>query len=124
MSLLKNSSVAHTDAESRAVQKEGTSRVTLASLTDKIVHEQLVYPEKAQHMTIVIATLENGFIIIGKSAPADPANFNIELGQKYAREDVIRQMWQLEGYLLRETLWQLSIDATPNVDRPETPKEA
>ncbi|ESY05256.1 hypothetical protein X752_25950 [Mesorhizobium sp. LNJC398B00] len=57
-------------------------------------------------MTICVMTLTNGFTLVGKSAPADPANFNQALGEKFAREDCIRQMWPLEGYLLREELSQ------------------
>ena len=41
---------------------------------------------------------------MGKSAPADADNFDEALGEKFAREDAIRQMWVLEGYLLRERL--------------------
>ena len=44
--------------------------------------------------------------MLGKSAPASPANFNPELGAKFAYEDAVRQVWQLEGYLLREQLHQ------------------
>lgn len=57
-------------------------------------------------MTIAVVSLENGYILVGKSASADPDNFNAELGQKFAREDAMRQMWPLEGYALRERLHQ------------------
>ncbi|RWG44142.1 MAG: hypothetical protein EOQ62_21655 [Mesorhizobium sp.] len=91
------------DAEAAAVQKTA-NRVTLDSLRAKIAAEEIVNPMFAGHVTVVIAKLENGFVLIGKSAPADPANFDAELGLKLAREDVIRQMWPLEGYALRERL--------------------
>jgi hypothetical protein len=92
-----------TDNESAAVQKT-PHRVTLDSMVAKIDHEEYVHPERTPHMTICIMTLVNGFVIVGKSAPADAGNFNAELGRKFAREDAIRQMWQLEGYALRERL--------------------
>jgi hypothetical protein len=47
---------------------------------------------------------QNGFAVVGKSAPADPSNYDEELGKRFAKEDCIRQLWQLEGYLLREKL--------------------
>lgn len=40
----------------------------------------------------------------GQSAAASPENFDEWIGRKYAREDAVRQIWQLEGYLLRQRL--------------------
>lgn len=48
--------------------------------------------------------LRNGFTVMGKSACADARNFDQEVGMRVAREDAVRQVWQLEGYLLRERL--------------------
>jgi hypothetical protein len=48
--------------------------------------------------------LKNGFTVIGKSAAASIENFDIEIGRKLAREDARNQIWQLEGYLLRQRL--------------------
>jgi len=55
-------------------------------------------------LTICVLVLRNGFTIIGKSACASPENFDAELGHKIAREDARRQIWALEGYLLRSKL--------------------
>lgn len=57
-------------------------------------------------MTICVLEIENGFILVGKSAPADPTNFDKAKGQTFAYEDALRQLWPFEGYLLREKLWQ------------------
>lgn len=62
-------------------------------------------PESLERLTICILVLENGFTILGKSAPASAANFDAELGRKIARADAINQIWPLEGYLLRQTLF-------------------
>ena len=91
------------DAEAAAAQKTN-HRVTLESMIAKIVHEEYLNPTSLNHMTICILKLENGFALVGKSAPADPDNFDRALGEKFAKEDAIRQMWVLEGYLLRERL--------------------
>ena len=58
----------------------------------------------AGSLTVCLIILRNGFCVIGKSAPADPNNFNVELGRKFAREDAIRQIWPLMGYAKREEL--------------------
>ncbi|MCZ8545059.1 Gp49 family protein [Mesorhizobium qingshengii] len=91
------------DAAAAAVAKTD-KRVTLASMEGKVETAQFFNPTCAPQLTICVMTLTNGFTLVGKSAPADPANFNSELGEKFAREDAIRQMWPLEGYLLREEL--------------------
>jgi hypothetical protein len=55
-------------------------------------------------LSICLIIMRNGFTVIGKSAPADPNNFNAELGKKFAYEDAVRQLWPLMGYALRESL--------------------
>lgn len=51
--------------------------------------------------TICCLTLKNGFEIVGESACVDPANFDVGLGRKYARERAINKIWELEGYRLQ-----------------------
>lgn len=55
-------------------------------------------------LTLCVLVLKNGFTIVGKSACASPANFDMELGRKIAREDARKQIWALEGYALRNKL--------------------
>lgn len=55
-------------------------------------------------LTICRLTMKNGFTVVGKSACAHPENFNKELGEKIAYDDAFKQIWALEGYLLREAL--------------------
>ena len=60
-------------------------------------------------LTICVLTLENGFTVVGKSACAHAGNFNKELGEKIAYDDAFKQIWPLEGYLLREALYLESL---------------
>lgn len=55
-------------------------------------------------MTVCNLQTVNGFNVIGKSACADPANYNKEIGEKVAFDDAFNQLWALEGYLLREKI--------------------
>lgn len=55
-------------------------------------------------LTLCLLVLRNGFVVVGKSAPASPENFNAELGRKFAKEDAIRQLWPLMGFALRDRL--------------------
>lgn len=68
-------------------------------------------PDSPLHLlTLCVLVLDNGWVMTGKSAPASPENFDVIKGQTFAYEDAIRQLWPLEGYLLRERLWQKAID--------------
>lgn len=61
-------------------------------------------------LSICILVMENGFTVIGKSAPASAENFNAELGRKFAYEDAIRQLWPLMGYGLRDRLYRAKME--------------
>lgn len=92
-----------TDAESAAVAKT-ENRVSLDSMKAKIESVEYINPDCLPHMTIAIVKMQNGFVVLNESAPADAANYNKELGEKFALEGAIRKLWPLEGYALRERL--------------------
>jgi Phage protein (N4 Gp49/phage Sf6 gene 66) family len=49
-------------------------------------------PEALQILTLCIVVTSTGFTLVGKSAPADPENFDADLGSKLAYEDVLKQL--------------------------------
>ncbi len=55
-------------------------------------------------------TLQNGYTIDGKSACVSKENFNQEIGNKIARQNAREKIWELEGYLLKEKLYQAELD--------------
>ena len=57
-------------------------------------------------LTVCVLTLENGFTVTGESACASPENYNEELGNKIARRNAFDKIWSLEGYLLKENLFE------------------
>ena len=62
-------------------------------------------PEALAHVTFCVLILHNGHKAIGiNHGPVDPANFDPELGKKYAREDAIDKLWELLGFRLRDQL--------------------
>lgn len=61
-------------------------------------------------MSLCILVLKNGFTVVGTSAPASLANFDPELGRKFAYDHALRQMWPLMGFCLRD---RLAAEATP-----------
>jgi hypothetical protein len=90
-----------TDAELNeaavALATAGAPKVTLDHIHGLIAN---VAYHTHDHLTICILTLKNGFFVVGKAAPVYPANYVREIGEKNAHEDAIKQIWQLEGYLL------------------------
>jgi hypothetical protein len=98
--------LAVTDDEAAAVAKT-ENRVTIDSILAKIHREEYIRPIYMKHMTIAVITMQNGYAVVGTATPADPTNFDQKLGKKFAKEDAIRKLWALEGYLLRETLHQV-----------------
>ena len=53
--------------------------------------------------TICQLTLKNGFTVVGFSACVD---FDKELGQSIAKDNAVEKVWELEGYLLRQRLFE------------------
>ena len=114
------------EGDKLAAQGATAPRVTLESMQDRVVGEfylngaDLVRPIMSdsenhsmgmQHchkslsaLTICVLVLDNGFTLVGKSAPASIENFDNEKGCTFAKEDALRQLWPLEGYLLRNRL--------------------
>lgn len=89
-----------TEAAAKAVQKT-PNRIPLAYIESQIDWVRLQLPDDLEHVTVLLARLKNGFVVIGKSAPADPENYDAELGYRFAREDAIRQIWPLFAFALR-----------------------
>lgn len=57
-------------------------------------------------LTFCVLVLKNGFTVTGESACASPENFNSEIGRKIAKENARGKIWQLEGYLLKQKLFE------------------
>jgi len=64
----------------------------------------------ASCLTICILSLENGFTVTGESACVSPENFDEKIGREVAYKNAYEKIWQLEGYLLKEKLYQAKLD--------------
>ncbi len=60
-------------------------------------------------LTFCVLVLKNGFTVTGESACASPENFDAEIGRKIARQNALNKIWQLEGYLLKQCLYEQSL---------------
>lgn len=69
---------------------------------------QIPDPE-LRRITLCILVMRSGAIVIGKSIVAHPANFDVTLGRKAARDDAIRQCWELMGFALRDRIGRMDL---------------
>jgi hypothetical protein len=94
-------------------------KVTLEKIKSKIKGETyLVLPDGRS--TLCLITLENGYTVKGLSACVDPAEFDLELGRKYALADATNQIWPLEGYLLAQNMYEATCTwkSLPKIEPP------
>ena len=72
------------------------------------INEQAPTPPYQLHrlLTFCVLTLKNGFTVTGESACASSENFDAEIGRKIARENAVNKVWMLEGYLLKQRLYE------------------
>lgn len=94
----------------KAIEKEindkdlNAPRLTPDLIDQTIVDEDYHVFEKTQ-LTVCCLTLKNGFTVTGESACASPENFDAEIGKKIARSNARDKVWALEGYLLKQRLF-------------------
>lgn len=82
-----------------------SNKVTVQDITEAIVEEMYDFLSDGK-TTVCTLVLYNGFTVRGDSACVDPANFNEELGKKYARERAVDAVWPVLGAILAEKLWR------------------
>lgn len=90
----------------KEIQAKGLNapRLTPDLIESKIVKEE--YHLLTDVLTVCVLTLENGFTVTGESACTSLANYNKEIGDRIARDNAKEKIWVLEGYLLKQKLFE------------------
>jgi hypothetical protein len=57
-------------------------------------------------LTVCVLQLANGFTVTGESACASPDNYRQDIGEKIAFDNAREKIWALEGYLLKQRLYE------------------
>lgn len=98
--------MSHSEAEiEKEIQDKGLTAPRLTpALIDAAIKSEDYHIFPGTTLTVCALTLQNGFIVTGESAAASPANFDVELGRKIARDNARNKIWAFEGYLLRQKL--------------------
>ncbi len=120
------------EAIEKEIQDKGLTapRVTLERINSVIAEEHYFLASEAVRatanvsgfnaealrlLTFCVLVLKNGFTASGESACASPENFNAEIGRKIARTKAVEKIWPLEGYLLKQQLFEEGLINTPPV---------
>jgi hypothetical protein len=95
----------------QAIEKEIQDKgLTAPRLTPEQIDECII--DEAYHVfegtttTICRLQLRNGFSTIGESAAVSIENMDEEIGRKIARENAREKIWVLEGYLLKQKIFE------------------
>lgn len=96
------------DDAAKAVQKT-PNRISLEFMESQVASEVYIHPENLPHATICVLVLKNGFALIGDSVPADPGNYNEELGRKFSRDQAIKKAWPLFAFALRNEMSGITV---------------
>lgn len=79
---------------------------------DATVMSEAYWRVPGSPVTVCALTLINGFVVVGTSAPVSAQNFDEGLGRRIARQDAREQIWKLEGYLLRQRMYEATAHRT------------
>ena len=94
-------SVGDKDGIAGAAQKK-PSRITFDDIEAQIDGVEFYRPAALPHLTIAVVVTKNGYALVGKSIPVDPENFDEGVGQRFAKDDAVRQLWPLLAYAARD----------------------
>lgn len=107
------------ESTEQLIQEKGLNAPRLRPADIDAVIKEAKFHRLTDVLTICVLTLANGYTVTGKSACASPENYNEEVGNKVAYEDAREQVWPLEGYLLKQRLFekfQAAAAAAPPAD--------
>ena len=101
-----------TEAEiEQMIQAKGMTspRLTPQQIDDTIKSEGYTKLPSGKVMVCEL-TLRNGFTVLGEAAVVSKENFNEDIGRKISRENARGKIWELEGYLLQQRLYDEAVE--------------
>ena len=94
------------EIEQAIVEKGLTApRLTPAGVLAAIVSESFTVLPSGKVMVCEL-TLRNGFTVRGDAATVSKENFNVAIGERISRENAREKVWELEGYLLQQRIYE------------------
>ena len=92
--------------EQAIVERGLTAPRLTPEMIDAVIGAEDYHVFPGTMLTVCCLVLKNGFSVTGESACASPENFDAEIGRRIARENARNKIWALEGYLLRQRLFE------------------
>ncbi len=106
------------DKDRQAAEVAKAPRISLADIENSIetrfafngtelskIHPVSHHAMKSlESVTFAIIVQKNGHCVLGISAPASPENYKQELGEQFALQHALAQLWPVMGYALRDRL--------------------
>jgi len=83
------------DAAAAAAGRPDGKRITAQDIRDRVAEVENI---ERGVLNVALVRLDNGYWLVGKSAPLDPANYNAEYGRELALDDALRQAWPLLAF--------------------------
>ena len=91
----------------KEIKEKGLTAPRLTpDLIEATIYSAAYHVFKGSQLTVCSLTLINGFTVSGESACASPENFDAEIGKKIAFDMARNKIWMLEGYLLKQKLYE------------------
>lgn len=75
-------------------------------IIDTAIKGEQYYIFPGTQLTVCCLSLTNGATVTGESSCVSPENFDEEIGRHIARDNARDKIWQLEGYLLKQKLFE------------------
>jgi hypothetical protein len=85
------------------------TKVTPERIDEVIEKEDYIHIEGST-VTLCVLTLKNGFTVIGESASASIEKYDLYMGKEIAYMKAKEKIWPLEGYLLRQKLYEKELE--------------
>lgn len=89
------------------LQDKGLNAPRLSpELIDSVIESESYVVLPSGKSMICELMLRNGYSVRGESSVVSKENFDENIGRKISRANAREKIWQLEGYLLQQRLWE------------------
>jgi hypothetical protein len=82
------------------------NKITQCYIDNLIRESSIITVKLGEKTTVTQLTLVNGFSIVESSSCVDKSNYSQELGESICIERIKNKLWELEGYLLQNKLYE------------------
>ena len=73
---------------------------------DNAIYEYTFTTLPSGKVMVCEITLKNGFTVRGEAATVSKENFNEEIGKTISLKNAREKIWELEGYLLQQRIYE------------------